>query len=175
MSPISSAPRPRAVVHRAGHRHRRAVGGCQRAVERLTHHAGAVRHEVVAGGVRAAGVETSRRGGEGVDLGDDLRRRLDEPTEREFGYVEPPRRPLDRVEVAVRIVGEEVARAERAEVRAVDVELVGVARSRCRRGWCRRGVPSARCRRHRRSRRWRATDARRFRAMRRCEFRRRVG
>ena len=54
--------------------------------------------------------------------------RLDEAADRQLGHVQPAGRPLDRVEVAVRVVAEEVAGAERAVVRTVDVELVGVTR-----------------------------------------------
>ena len=87
----------------------------------------AVGHEVVAGGIGLPGVEPPRRVVEHVELGDDLVGRLDQSTDGEFGDVEASVRPVDRVEVAVGVVAEEVAGAERPEVGPVDIERVGVA------------------------------------------------
>ena len=124
---FGTGPRRLVTGRRPGDRRRSAVGGCQRTGQGVAHHLGAVCHEVVARRVGAAGIETTGRSSEGIDLGDDLGGGLDEPTEGELGHVQPAGGPIDRVEVTVRIVAEEVARLQHAEVRPVGVELVGVA------------------------------------------------
>ena len=89
----------------------------------------AVREEVIARDARVGDRQHAAGGDVAVDLRADVRRRLDEPPEPDVGQREGAVQPGLRVEVAVRIVGEHEAAAQRTRQRRVAPgggHLVGV-------------------------------------------------